>query len=196
MICLVSANTHFWLASLSLTEQITTGIELSKRVLPMTIVLPEGEEEGVLISDCFVFDPVGETMPGRDNAVGIKTRPKRNSDMMEPLIQLQFFFDISDVEKIDMFIHNKDQYFVPNSALFGGHKADLTFDDCDTDAGCHQYFNLKRTQWWALDYSGQRCDETDEELNTTKCLANFVRDKVGCYVPIQSMEPGRRRQDF
>ena len=94
---------------------------------------------------------------------------------------------------MDLFIHNKNQIFIPTDGeIFGSKNWRILFKNCDKTRGCHRFLILRRTYWKAIDYEGQRCDDTQEAIDTSQCMANFIRDQVGCYAPIQYMEPGGR----
>ena len=44
-----------------------------------------------------------------------------------------------------------------------------------------------------MDYEKRRCDETGLNSNTTHCIHNLVRDRMGCYIPIDNMEPNGKQ---
>ena len=87
------------------------------------------------------------------------------------------------------FLYNENQYFIPNQANIFGSTWDLVvLARCNRTIGCHRHFQISRIHWNAMDYEAQRCDETGEVSNTTHCLLGFIRDKMGCHIPIHNME--------
>ena len=61
---------------------------------------------------------------------------------------------------------------------------------CNRTVGCHRRYDISRIQWKAMDNEEQPCDEEGASVNTRRCISNFIRDRVGCYIPMQDMEPG------
>ena len=89
------------------------------------------------------------------------------------------------------YLHNKDQFFDPNRHdVFGSLHEIIVLQRCNRSIGCHRRFTISRTYWNAMNYKEQPCDETGTANNTRQCISNFIRDKVGCYIPMQKMEPG------
>ena len=43
-----------------------------------------------------------------------------------------------------------------------------------------QSYWLRRTHWKALDNEQQRCDQNDAAGNTTKCITEYLEQKIGC----------------
>ena len=93
------------------------------------------------------------------------------------------------MEDLKLLLHNKDQFFDPNDGMvFGSESEKLSTRQCNKEIGCHQNFWLSRIYWDAMDYKEQPCDETGTSINTRQCISNFIREKVGCYIPMQNME--------
>ena len=91
---------------------------------------------------------------------------------------------------MSFFLHNENQFFVPNRAkIFGSTAHIMQMAKCNKSTGCHRRFKISRVFWSARDYPKQRCDEVEKRPNTTQCIMSSIRDKVGCYIPIQDMKP-------
>ena len=89
------------------------------------------------------------------------------------------------------YLHNKDQFFDPNSGeVFGSFSGKVLLKGCNRTVGCHRRYDISRIEWKAMNNKGQPCDETGASKNTRQCISNFIRDRVGCYIPLQDMEPG------
>ena len=41
-----------------------------------------------------------------------------------------------------------------------------------------------------MDHREQPCDESGAANNTRECVSDFIRERVGCHIPMQNMEPG------
>ena len=57
--------------------------------------------------------------------------------------------------------------------------------------GFSHKFKLMRTELRSIDHPKDRCGENVGNITTTQCIMNFVRQQIGCYLPIHFMEPGR-----
>ena len=94
------------------------------------------------------------------------------------------------MHEVKLFLYNENQFLVPNGGkIFGSTWDNIVFPMCNRNIGCHRKFQISRIHWKAMDCEAQRCDETGEVPNTTHCILGFIRDKVGCHIPIHNMEP-------
>ena len=88
------------------------------------------------------------------------------------------------------YLHNKGLFFDPNAGdVFGSYNDKVLLKGCNRTVGCHRRYDISRIQWKAMDNKEQPCDETGASNNTRRCISNFIRDRVGCYIPLQDMEP-------
>ena len=107
------------------------------------------------------------------------------------IFQLVFHFNITESDAVYFWAYNKDQYSIPDNAnLFGGSNGVTRLKHCNRAIGCHQMHSITWTRWKAINHKDHPCDDSGRNSNTSACISNFIRDKVGCYVPLQNMEPG------
>ena len=103
---------------------------------------------------------------------------------------MKFHINTVGIREIKFFLHNENQLWVPNSKNIWGSKHEhISLKKCNAKIGCHRHYELKRIHWKAMDYEKQRCDETGLNSNATHCIHNLVRERMGCYIPIDNMEP-------
>ena len=149
---------------------------------------------------CVQYTPLGKTLAG--HGYGVSTRrslmlKSSNKDIfLQSQLKVHDFFQVKlhintvGVKEVNFFLHNENQFWAPNSKNIWGSKHDVVIlKKCDPTIGCHRLYELSRIHWKAMDYEKQRCDETGLNSNTTKCIHNLVRDRMGCYIPIDNMEP-------
>ena len=107
------------------------------------------------------------------------------------IFQLIFHFSITESQAVYFWAYNKDQYSIPDYAnLFGASRGVIRLKHCNRTIGCHQMHRLIWTRWKAISHKEHPCDDSGRNSNTSACISDFIRDKVGCYVPLQNMEPG------
>ena len=103
---------------------------------------------------------------------------------------MKFHINTTGFGEIRFFLYNENQFLVPNyKNIWGSKHAIVHVRKCNATLGCHRHFELSRIHWKAMDYEKQRCDGTGLNSNTTHCLHNFIRDRLGCYIPVDNMEP-------
>ena len=50
-------------------------------------------------------------------------------------------------------------------------------------------YQLERTHWKTLNTENERCDETNLEPNTTKCITRYIEQSVGCSMGYHGTDP-------
>ena len=56
-----------------------------------------------------------------------------------------------------------------------------------------QGFKIRRTLWKLLDVPGKRCDMSNTEANTTRCLTQHMEETVGCSMGLTRSDPALER---
>ena len=91
------------------------------------------------------------------------------------------------------FIHNKDQmYFIKEDNAFGSY---YQFLRMPRERGTRflAKYNLERTFWKTLNTESERCDETESDPNTTKCITHYIEQSVGCSLGYHGTDPEMER---
>ena len=90
-----------------------------------------------------------------------------------------------------MFLYNKGQIYLPNyEKAFGSEflKLKLPHYSQRKKSTLYRYsqdYLLKRMHLKALDKEQQRCDQDDSAGNTTKCITEYLEQKIGCSMDLQ-----------
>ena len=87
-----------------------------------------------------------------------------------------------------VFMHNKDQMYVPKmDKIFGSEFIALQVDSArmkakksGTEYQIITVYNLAKTHWKALNTPHKRCRSENIEANTTKCIVQFLENRIGC----------------
>ena len=115
--------------------------------------------------------------------------------------QMNIFFNISNEDfSLYFFLHNKDQMYFPKiNGVFGSDFTYLKLDrsrlkDRNT-TGFYTFYTMKQTQWKELDTPRKRCKVGSAVANTTRCITQYLEDKVGCSMGIARSDPQLRRKD-
>ena len=75
--------------------------------------------------------------------------------------------------------------FPRHDNVFGSHTYDLDWDPEEVTIkpygpiSFRQHFELERTRSKTIDIPERRCD-TENNANTTECIATFLEDLIGC----------------
>ena len=78
------------------------------------------------------------------------------------------------------FIHNKDQMYIPKSdGVFGSYYFYKTIETPGNKSYSQDYL-LTRSHWKTLNTPRRRCDEGKKAASTTRCIARYLEQKVGC----------------
>ena len=91
------------------------------------------------------------------------------------------------------FIHNKGQmYFPKRDEAYG---SSYIFKRMPKREGTmySQKYRLERTHWKTLDTENQRCDEVNDNKNTTQCITTYIEKTVGCSVGMFGTDPHMKR---
>ena len=70
-------------------------------------------------------------------------------------------------------------YFMKQDKPFGSYYFPLQMP-LDKEVFWIANYELERTHWKTLNTENERCDETDSEANTTKCITQFLERSAGC----------------
>ena len=120
------------------------------------------------------------------------------------------------VQKFNVFTYNKGQMHLPAfDKKFGSSHIEVShpdiygqWTDLDTNylldkdriseknINTYQYrseYELSRTHWKEVDHNFQRCDENTKVGNTTKCIANYLEGKIGCFIGLQGSNRTMKR---
>lgn len=98
-----------------------------------------------------------------------------------------------DLDKFAFFIHNKGQmYFIKQDKPFGSYYFPLAMPS-DKKVIWIANYELERTHWKTLNTENERCDETDSEANTTKCITRYIEQSVGCSMGYHGTDPKLER---
>ena len=90
-----------------------------------------------------------------------------------------------------IFIHNKDQMYLPKlDQLFGSYYVPLMIPQEYIGKGLclDKQYQLRRTHWRTLDRERLRCDAEKTEANTTGCITNFLEKEIGCSMGLQGAD--------
>ena len=93
-----------------------------------------------------------------------------------------------DTFGLQVFMHNKDQMYVPKiDNIFGSEFIALQVDSARMKAkknGSEYHiitvYKMAKTHWKALDTPIKRCRSENKEANTTKCIVQFLENRIGC----------------
>ena len=98
-----------------------------------------------------------------------------------------------DLQQFAFFIHNRDQMYLPRQdQLFGSYYFPVGMPT-DKEVFTIASYELERTHWKTLNTEKDRCDETDSEANTTKCITQFLEQSVGCSMGSYGADPSMER---
>ena len=103
-----------------------------------------------------------------------------------------------------IFAYNSNQMFLPHhNKIFGSHYIKIDspskFEDVKTSLvgkNYYQEFEISRTHWLKLDHSDLRCNPRGREVNTTKCITEYLEANIGCSMGLQGGNPGVKRLMF
>ena len=97
-----------------------------------------------------------------------------------------------DTFGLQIFIHNRGQmYFPKKDKIFGSDYMSVQVDSAHVKTGMKDgklfyivaTYKMAKTHWKALDRNTKRCmSENYKEANTTKCITEYLENKVGCSV--------------
>ena len=93
-------------------------------------------------------------------------------------------------------LSNKNQLFHNTKQLFGS--ADFMLDMSGimgTTKANHfiQGWKIRRARWKLLDTPSKRCDMSNTEANTTRCLTQYMEETVGCSMGLARSDPALER---
>ena len=87
-----------------------------------------------------------------------------------------------------IFIHNKDQMYLPKlDQLFGSYYfyLDLPINTVKNGSCLAKQYMLLRTHWKTLDKERNRCDEGNKEAKTTECITRYMEQNFKCSMGLQ-----------
>ena len=97
-----------------------------------------------------------------------------------------------DTFGLQIFIHNRDQMYFPKmDKIFGSDYMSLQVDSARVKRGINEgknfyimtTYKVAKTHWKAMDTNNKRCiSHNYDEGNTTKCITEFLENKVACTV--------------
>ena len=97
-----------------------------------------------------------------------------------------------DTFGLHIFIHNRGQMYFPKmDKIFGSNFMALQVDSARVKKGMAEgkifhimsTYKMEKTHWKALDTNTKRCiSDNYKEANTTKCITEFLENKVACSV--------------
>ena len=140
----------------------------------------------MLIQDCFTFDPPFE------NDIGIHH-------------QIYVSFKVmSDDYGLQVFMHNKDQMYVPKiDKIFGSEFLALQVDSARMKSlelgsayDITTVHKISKTHWKAIDTPHKRCSYENKEANTTQCISQFFENKIGCSMGLSKSNSQFKRYQF
>ena len=89
-----------------------------------------------------------------------------------------------DFLEFTIFIHNKEQIYLPKSdEIYGSAFLLLLIDVNKKDRKGMRYnqsYMLRRTHWKARNTEKKRCDNENTEAKTTTCITQYLEHKIGC----------------
>ena len=94
-----------------------------------------------------------------------------------------------------VYVHNNNQMYFP-SELFGNDNFFLDMSRVERSARATEYlrgFKVRRTLWKSLDTPSKRCDKSNTDANTTRCITQYMEDRVGCSMGLARSDPGVER---
>ena len=133
--------------------------------------LQSNKVKGELIN-CILIDSLGPTKIGPEGT-------------------LEILLSFKDDYLITVVVHNKGQVYIPNNFnLFGSDIGSVNVGAWTKGmkTGYLHNFNLLRTHLKSIDHRDDRCGNNAGNSTTTRCIVNFLRQKVGCHLPIHNME--------
>ena len=96
-----------------------------------------------------------------------------------------------------IFAYNNNQMFLPNNdKIFGSHSVKVDSPANYKDGGVNSYyqeFDISRTRWMNLDQAESRCSPHKSEVNTTKCITEYLENRIGCSMGLQGTDTGLRK---
>ena len=98
------------------------------------------------------------------------------------------------------FLHNKDQMYFPK--INGAFGSDFTYLKLDrlrlkdkNTTGFYKFYTMKQTQWKELDTPRKRCKVDSAVANTTRCITQYLENKVGCSMGLARSDPQLSRKE-
>ena len=83
-------------------------------------------------------------------------------------------------------------YFLKKDNPFGSYYLFLRMPE-DREMYWRAKYQLERSHWKTLNTDNERCDETDSEPNTTKCITRYLEQSVGCSMGLYGTDPELER---
>ena len=92
-----------------------------------------------------------------------------------------------------VFVYNPHQMFLPNNdRVFGSYFLKIV-PPTDASKNYYQEYEISRTHWKSVDRREFRCNSRNEKENTTKCLTEYLENKVGCSMGLQESHYGSKK---
>ena len=156
-----------------------------------TVILPQ-------MLRCFTFNQPFKNPPGFNYRASV-VNDTLISQYIE-IINLQIQIDIRLHAPwantfFYVYVHNKNQMYF-TSELFGNDNFFLDTSRVERRARATELlrgFKVKRTLWKSLDTPSKRCDKSNTDANTTKCITQYLEDTVGCSMGLARSDPGVER---
>ena len=97
------------------------------------------------------------------------------------------------IESFRVFVYTPNQMFLPNNdRVFGSHYLKI-IPPSDTFKDYYQEYDISRTHWKSVDRPEFRCNSRSEKENTTKCLTEYLENKIGCSMGLQGSLSGSKK---
>ena len=103
----------------------------------------------------------------------------------------------SHASYIAIFVHNKDQMYIPKSdEIFGSTFQSIKINEellKNNDSYFLMDYKVKRTHWKALDIQSKRCDPSNSPGNATQCITSYLENTIGCSMNLALSDPKMNR---
>ena len=102
------------------------------------------------------------------------------------------------IDLFRVYAYNPNQMFLPNhDKVFGSHFLKIvppTVKSKDDRAkNYYQEYDISRTHWKSVDRPEFRCNSRSDKENTTKCLTEYLENKIGCSMGLQGSLSGSKK---
>ena len=103
----------------------------------------------------------------------------------------------NDLNYYYIFIHNKDQMYLPKiDQIFGSYYVLLEIPEKRRGTCNAQGYKLGRTHWKTLDKESNRCDERKTTAKTTECITQYLEQNLNCSVGLQGNNKKIKRYNY
>ena len=97
------------------------------------------------------------------------------------------------IDSFRVYAYNPNQMFLPNDdRVFGSYFLKI-IPPSDVRKNYYQEYDISRTHWKSVDRPEFRCNSHNEKENTTKCLTEYLENKIGCSMGLQESRSGSKK---